>query len=563
MRINFKGLFGNIEREPSEWAIFKHLREKFSWLNPDRYKIESFRKGYWNGRTYMISEAGAFLRGLASKIVDEARKEGYPVDYRPYEAEWAGVAAPYLPLVESLALEGIELAEHQRRMTRELLRAGGGTVEGVTGSGKTESITLLARILLEYTEPVFFLVHRIGLMRGASDRVKLRCPEIADLVGLLGDGERPRPTDKIIFSTVQTLSSIHGFIKGTVRDKDLTKLWAKAGAVIIDEAHRVTGDAYLRVLRRVEEAPIFQFTGTPEVDDPVSDWTIIGIGGPIVTRVKRSEMEKIGFIAEAVAVAREFPATLDGPGKRRKIRWSPEKEANDYYVTGLRVDREDGSLWKERVKVDRVKGLNPDDDETYLYPEYGRDMLILEESRNADLLDFVRASLAAGRPALILAEKIAQLYYLRGYFTRASDPIPASRIGIIHGSHTSKARRTIVKAFEEGETSVLLASTIFDEGEDIRGIGSVVLAAGGASLVRVVQRIGRGIRAKGKEMGNYTPIWFPVDYLTRFSREHTEARIRYLSRAEITTEENSGPDWGSFFDYLHNKYSGNTTRVLL
>ena len=561
MRIVFKGLFGCIEREPSEWSIFKTLRFRFSWLNPDRFKIDAFRKGYWDGRVHMISEGGQFLRGLASEIVAEARKEGYAVDYRPYEAEWAGVAAPYLPLVESLALEGIELAEHQRRMTRELLRAGGGTAEGVTGSGKTESITLLARILLEYTEPVFFLVHRTGLMRGAADRVKMRCPEIADLVGLLGDGERPRPTDKIIFSTVQTLSSIHGFTKGTIRDKDLAKLWARAGAVIIDEAHRVTGDAYLRILRRVEEAPIFQFTGTPEVDDPVSDWMIIGIGGPIVTRVRRSEMEKIGFIAEAVACAREFPESLDGPGKRRKIRWSPEKEAADYYVTGLRVDREDGTLWTERVKVDREKGLNPDDDETYLYPDYGRDMLILAEERNADLLDFVRASLAAGRPALVLAEKIAQLYYLRGYFTRASDPIEAAKIGIIHGSHTTKKRREIVAAFEAGETPVLLASTIFDEGEDIRGIGSVVLAAGGASLVRVVQRIGRGVRAKSGETGNYTPVWMPVDFLTRFSREHTEARIRYLSRAEITTEENRG-DWPSFFAYLHNKYSGNTTRVI-
>src|ERR1700754_3333432 len=101
MRISFKGLYGYIEREPSEWAIFKALRLRFSWLNPDRFKIEAFRKRYWDGRVHMISETGAFLRGLASEIVEAARKEGYEVDYRPYEAEWAGVAAPYLPLVES------------------------------------------------------------------------------------------------------------------------------------------------------------------------------------------------------------------------------------------------------------------------------------------------------------------------------------------------------------------------------------------------------------------------------------------------------------------------------
>jgi superfamily II DNA or RNA helicase len=559
MRITFKGLFGHIEREASEWAIFKHLRTKFSWLNPDRYKIESFRKGWWDGRTYMISEGGQFLRGLAAEIAAEARAQEYTVDYRPYELEWAGVAASYLKLVDSLALEGIELAEHQRRMTRELLRAGGGTVEGVTGCGKTESITLLARILLEFTEPVFFLVHRIGLMRGAYERVKMRCPELANVCGLLGDGERPKPTDKIIFSTVQTLSSVHGFIKLATPDKDLMKLWAGAGAVIIDEAHRVVGGSYLRLLRRVQEAPIFQFTGTPEVDDPVSDWTVIGVGGPIVTRVKRSEMERIGFIAEAVACAREFKTQLDGPGRRKKIRWTPEKDAADYYVEGLRVDRENGSLERVRVKVDREKGLNPDDDETYLYPEYGRDMLILQESRNADMLAFVRASLDANRPVLVLCEKIAQLYYLRRCFTAGG--LPPDLFGVLHGSHSAKQRGAVVGRFETGEIAVLLASTIFDEGEDIKGIGSVVLAAGGASLVRVVQRIGRGVRAKDAAIGNYTPIWMPVDYLTKYSREHTEARILYLQRAEITTEEATG-DWPAFFKYLHSKFSQNITRVL-
>ena len=133
MRIIFQGLFGHIEREPSEWAIFKHLRLKFSWLNPDRYKIESFRNGWWDGRVYMITEGGAFLRGLAGAIAAEAEKEGYKVDYRPFEEPWRAVASPYLELVENLRLEGIELAAHQRHMTRELLRAGGGTVEGEIG----------------------------------------------------------------------------------------------------------------------------------------------------------------------------------------------------------------------------------------------------------------------------------------------------------------------------------------------------------------------------------------------------------------------------------------------
>ena len=88
----------------------------------------------------------------------------------------------------------------------------------------------------------------------------------------------------------------------------------------------------------------------------------------------------------------------------------------------------------------------------------------------------------------------------------------------------------------------------------------VVLAAGGASLVKVVQRIGRGVRAKDTETGNYIPIWFPLDELTEFSREHTITRVSYLERAEISIEENTG-DWPRFFRFLREKYGKNLTRV--
>jgi superfamily II DNA or RNA helicase len=133
-------------------------------------------------------------------------------------------------------------------------------------------------------------------------------------------------------------------------------------------------------------------------------------------------------------------------------------------------------------------------------------------------------------------------------------------IGIVHGTHDVGERKEIVAKYESGVSPILIASAIFDEGEDIRNVGSVVLASGGASLVKVVQRIGRGVRAKDKEIGNYVPIWFPLDNLTQYSREHTISRVTYLERAEITIEECT-TDWPTFFDYLSQKYGSNLSRV--
>jgi superfamily II DNA or RNA helicase len=274
------------------------------------------------------------------------------------------------------------------------------------------------------------------------------------------------------------------------------------------------------------------------------------MGGPIVARVTRPEMEKIGFIAEAIACTREFSYQI-----QKQVKWMPEKRQESYAVKGYLVEQETGALQDISVTVDKRKGIG-EQEETCLYPDYARDMLILQAERNADIAKFVEASLGADRPVLILCEKIAQLYYLRGVLSKQLK----SNIGIVHGAHSVKMRRRIVEAFESGDAPILLASTIFDEGEDIRNIGSVVLAAGGASLVRIVQRIGRGIRAKDSTRGNYCPIWLPIDHLTRYSREHTEARLNYLARAQITIEECT-TDWVPFFSYLHSRYQKNVTRI--
>jgi superfamily II DNA or RNA helicase len=561
MRITFHGLYGTLSWQKAEFSLFHRLRDSFSVLDPNRFLVEAFRRGWWDGKEHVISKDGKFLRGMASAIVKEVRSLGGEVeDYVPYNREWITRNAPYVYLADKLHLEGITLAEHQRRMTRALLKHGGGTVEGVTGCGKTESITLLARILSEFTERIFFIVHRIGLMRAARDRVAERCPELGPLCGLLGDGERPKESDRFIFSTVQSLSKVLGIGKNKAKDKELEKAWKEAGAIIIDEAHRVAGETYLKVLSKAPEVPIYQFSGTPEVDDPIKDWAIVGVGGPIVTRVKRSEMEAIGFIAEAVACVREFTRRADeipGRSRKRKILWMPKKEKESYTVTALRVEK-DGNFTSCQLTVDPSKGIKTEEDEYYLYPGYGRDMVLLEKGRNADIANFVRASLSDERQPLLLCERVAQTYYLRNILVE--EGLRREQIGLVHGTHDVEERRETVSAFENGTKPVLIASAIFDEGEDIKEVGSVVLAAGGASLVKVVQRIGRGVRAKAAETGNYIPIWFPLDALTEFSREHTIARVSYLQRAEITIEENTG-DWPSFFRFLREKYGKNLTRV--
>jgi superfamily II DNA or RNA helicase len=64
----------------------------------------------------------------------------------------------------------------------------------------------------------------------------------------------------------------------------------------------------------------------------------------------------------------------------------------------------------------------------------------------------------------------------------------------LHGVTNVKERAEVVKRFDAGEEFVLIASTIFDEGIDLRSVAHLFIAGGGSSYIKVLQRIGRGMR---------------------------------------------------------------------
>ena len=309
MNLRYEGIYGYVDHLPKEKMAFNALRDHFSIDDPDRWIHESFRKGYWDGKRRVITEKGRFLRGLTTNILKWGKDNGIDVScsVMPNQAQ-SSITKGLRSLSDSETLKGIELADHQRRMVSALLDYGGGTAEGVTGSGKTECITLLMKILSTKINIIFVLVHRIGLMEQSFQRFKVRCPELSVFSGMLGDGKKPKEGSRFVFSTQQSLSSALALKrKGKAPNEEIANLWANAGAVIIDECHNVTQDDYITLLETMpDQAGVYQFSGTPETNDQIRDWTITGIGGPIVCRVKRPELEDKGFIAKAVACLRVF-----------------------------------------------------------------------------------------------------------------------------------------------------------------------------------------------------------------------------------------------------------------
>jgi superfamily II DNA or RNA helicase len=97
----------------------------------------------------------------------------------------------------------------------------------------------------------------------------------------------------------------------------------------------------------------------------------------------------------------------------------------------------------------------------------------------------------APKPCLVLIQQTKHLKYLEHF--------GLTKYAVLTGTDSKKKRMQTVEQLRSGEITTIVATTIFDEGVDIPELKSVVLAGGGKSHIKTLQRLGRGLRlAEGK-----------------------------------------------------------------
>jgi superfamily II DNA or RNA helicase len=99
---------------------------------------------------------------------------------------------------------------------------------------------------------------------------------------------------------------------------------------------------------------------------------------------------------------------------------------------------------------------------------------------------------------LILVKTIEQGKFIQHLYDMAH---PGSlKAPILTGKSSADQRRKAARDMNSGKMLFVIATTIFDEGVDIPQLRKVILASGGKSHVKLLQRAGRGLRiAEGKE----------------------------------------------------------------
>ena len=151
--------------------------------------------------------------------------------------------------------------------------------------------------------------------------------------------------------------------------------------------------------------------------------------------------------------------------------------------------------------------------------------IVENEMRNNSILNFANYFRSQGRKILILVKQVAHGKLLENM-------IPDSTF--LYGGTGKKKRASHLDKMREGDPSVTIASVIFDEGVDCKPLDTLILAGGGKSPTRALQRIGRILRTyPGKQDA------IAVDFMDgcRYLQGHSRKRERiYKTEEEFIIE---------------------------
>lgn len=157
-------------------------------------------------------------------------------------------------------------------------------------------------------------------------------------------------------------------------------------------------------------------------------------------------------------------------------------------------------------------------DKKLKYHEVEKRGVIENDRLNEHVLEKSVSFASSGKQVLVLVEKTEHGKRLEaGLKTRRAPPYT-----FIHGKESSDKRMSALEDFKNGTLRILVATPILDEGVDVPNIDAIILAGAGKSKIKLLQRIGRGLRSKpGKthleivDFANFTHKWLLKHSLER------------------------------------------------
>jgi len=176
------------------------------------------------------------------------------------------------------------------------------------------------------------------------------------------------------------------------------------------------------------------------------------------------------------------------------------------------------------------------------YPSIYKNHIVLNTKRNKIISDISERHCSRGETVLILVKQITHGKELEGMIDGSV---------FISGKVSVKKRKEILDGLRENKIKIAIATSIFDEGIDVRRLSCLVMAGSGKSSTRALQRVGRVIRKfDGKKCAYIYDFMDTAKYISSHAKKRRkiyktekEFEIREITMEEFYEIEND--NWGS------------------
>jgi superfamily II DNA or RNA helicase len=424
----------------------------------------------WDGFKKLLTPTLMFPTGLLDRVKEfyqAANKTFDIIDKRP--AKSVGIPKDILPNLQKLnknpypyQLEILDVIDKNDR----------GIIKVATGGGKSLIAALIAAKLGKKT-----IIYVIGkdLLYQFHDFFSQTFNE---KIGIIGDGKCE--IHDINIASIWTVGQALGMDKKSIlldgdddeemvsKNKyvDINNMLKETRVHIIDECHMSACETIQQVFKKTSAEHLYGLSGSPWRDDG-QDLLIESVLGKYIVNIAASYLIKNDFLAQPIIKFRVVPP----------YHYELEKS----YQT--------------------------------IYKKY----VVENDVRNGLALEATKSLVDKGYQTLVLFSSLKHGKILYDVFQKHM------KCALLDGSNSKEEREQVKKDLLNKKINCLIASKIMDIGVDIPCLSGLVLACGGKSTVKALQRVGRVIRKfPGKK---YAVV---IDFIDQapYLKEHSKIRYK-------------------------------------
>jgi superfamily II DNA or RNA helicase len=454
-------------------SIFRLIRSRLSYKLTGIEYTPAYKNG-WNGITYLINKKGYFFYGLLNKVT-EFLKDHHSI----FELEDKRLPLIYnesIDLSNKLKELGFEPRDYQTKIMDVACKSRNGIIRAATGSGKS---LIMALITAKLNKPTCIFVIGLDLLQQFHD---LFSKLFDEKIGYIGNGICD--IQRINIVSIWTIGSALNLNRKSICSDDefeckekvdlshrdrILKLLADTKVAQFDECHIIAADTAQIIHKNINPDHIYGFSGTPYRDDNTYLLSC-GILGEQIIDLPASELIEKKVLAQPIIKFISVP----------KMSTSPQYQ----------------TVYKEYITENSI-----------------RNNLIIQQAK--ELLDKKYIPLVLFKH-IKHGQELYQLMLDAGV-----------KCEMLYGNDSLEKRTEVKKMIENKEIDLILASNIFDIGVSIDILSALILAGGGKSSIRALQRIGRILRKyPGK---THVAV---VDFYdqTKFLKKHSITRYNIYSQ---------------------------------